>query len=77
MPALALLILQGLQAAIAAAPQIKSIIENGKALFQSLFDAGLITAEQQNKLEAHVDEVCRAALAGEVPPAWQVEADPA
>lgn len=76
MPALALTILQALHAAILAAPQVKSLVENGKALFASLFEAGLISKDQQDKLHSRVDEICRAALAGEVPPHWQVEPDP-
>lgn len=76
MPAIALMILQGLQAAIAAAPQIRSLVENGQALFASLFEAGLITKEQQDKLDARAEEICRAALAGEEPPHWLVEPDP-
>ena len=75
MPAIPL-ILSGIQAAITLAPGAIQIVESAKAMIEGLFRAGAISAEDQDRLFAHVDAVAAAALAGEVPPAWQVQADP-
>lgn len=69
-------ILQGLQAAIAAAPLAIEIVEKAKALIDSLFTAKLITAAQQNALHLEVDAYAAMAAAGIVPLAWTVEPDP-
>jgi hypothetical protein len=76
-PATILLIIQGVQAAIAAAPQVVEVAQKGKDFITSLFTAGLISKDQQDKIHAHVDAVCAAALAGQELPEWTVEADPA
>ena len=70
-------ILQGIQIAINAAPTVISLVTNAKAWFTSLFEAGLITVDQQNAVHAYVDAVVGMAKAGLIPPHWQVEADPA
>jgi hypothetical protein len=70
------LIISGIQAAIAAAPQVKELAISAKNFIAGMFTAGLITKEVQDQAHAHVDAVCAAALAGQVPPAWTVEADP-
>jgi len=70
------LIIQGLTAAIAAAPTIITQIENAKALIEGLFSAGVITKETQDALHTHLDTVVAAVLAGQVPPEFAVEADP-
>ncbi len=75
-PATIALIVQGIQAAIQAAPAIASVAIAAKDWIASLFAAGLISAETQNRIFAHVDFVCEAALAGTESPAWLVEADP-
>lgn len=75
-PATIALIIQGIQAAIAAAPQVEALALKAKEFISELFGAGLITKETQDALHAHVDAVCAAALAGTPPPAWTVEADP-
>ncbi len=72
-----LLVIQGVEAAIAAAPQVIEVAQKGKELISALFSAKAITAEQQDKVHAHVDAIQAAVLAGQTPPAWQVEADPA
>lgn len=72
-----LLIIQGIQAAITLAPGAIKIVEAAKAMIESLFQAGVISAQEQNALFAHVDALQAAVLAGEVPPAWRVEPDPA
>lgn len=79
MPAIAVLIpqiLAGIQAAINAAPQVIGIVNSAKALFVSLFEAGLITVEQQKAIHDHIDSIVAMAKLGIVPPHWQVEPDP-
>lgn len=76
-PATFVLVLQGIQAAIEAAPQIEAIAIKGKEMINTLFTNNLITAEVQAAARAHVDAIQEAALRGEVPPHWTVEADPA
>lgn len=71
-----LLIVQGIQAAIQAAPQVEAIVAQAKQFISSLFTAGLITQAQQDSIHSFVDATCAAALAGQEPPQWQVEADP-
>lgn len=56
--------------------QAKQLVSEGKNLITSLMDHGLISKEQQDTAHAHIDEVCAAFLAGNEPPAWDVEADP-
>lgn len=67
-------ILSFIQLAIAAAPGIKQVYEDGKALVQSLFSANLITKDQQDKLMTWADAHQAAVLAGETPPEFKVEA---
>jgi len=69
-------IMSGIQLALAAAPKAIKLYEDSKAYISALFSAGLIDKATQNDLHAHVDAVQKAVEAGEVPPAWQVEADP-
>lgn len=76
MPPLVFLILNGLTAAIQAAPQVVEIVEKGKALFGALVSADIITKEQQDHLHKRVDLITEAAKRGEKPPAWDVEPDP-
>lgn len=64
------------QAAIAAAPKVAALVVKAKEYIQALFDAGLISKEQQDKLHAHMDAVQAAALSGTPPPHWTVEPDP-
>ncbi len=71
-----LIFVQGLQVALSAAPQVSKLIVQTKEIVETLFTAGVITAQQQTDLNNYVDAVCTAALRGEVAPEWQVEADP-
>lgn len=75
-PAVLALILQGIQAAIAAAPQVIDIVTKGKDFITALFTANLITKAQQDALHAHVDSMSALAMAGIVPDSWKVEPDP-
>lgn len=76
MPAIALLILQGIQAAIQAAPGVLEIVKKGKDFISSLISGGIITVDQQKKLHARVDQIADDFANGRVPAAWMVEADP-
>lgn len=70
------LILEGIQAAISAAPGVVDVVEKGKALITSLFTAKLISKEVQDALHAHIDAHAALVAAGIVPPHWQVDPDP-
>jgi hypothetical protein len=70
------LIMQGIQAAIKAAPGVIAIVEKGKALIAALFDAKVITKEAQDALHANIDSIAALVAVGIIPPAWQVEPDP-
>lgn len=76
MPPIALLIIQGIQLAIKEAPQAIELVNKGKEFISALMGAKVITVEQQRDLHDHIDKVSEAALNGDVPPAWGVEADP-
>ncbi len=75
-PAAVALLIQGIQAAIAAAPQIADVALKAKQFIASLFGAGVISQGTQDKIHAHVDAICAAAIAGQELPEWTVEADP-
>ena len=75
-PTAFLLIVQGIQAAIAAAPEIASIMTAAKDFVSSLFGAGVITAAQQDALHAHIDDLVFALLNGNEPPEFTIEPDP-
>ncbi|HEV2207321.1 MAG TPA: hypothetical protein VG167_00985 [Verrucomicrobiae bacterium] len=70
------LVIQGLQAAVAAAPLAEDLGVKAKAFITSLFTANIITKEQQDAAHAHVDSICALAKAGIVPDHWKVEPDP-
>jgi hypothetical protein len=70
------LLAQGLQAAIAATPQVIAVAQKAADLIKELATAEAITVEQQDALQAHMNAVMDAALAGENPPHWKMEPDP-
>lgn len=70
------LILSAITAAISAAPQAVELVENGKALFGTLFNNGLITKDIQDKLNEHIEAHAEAVSNDKVPPGWEVDADP-
>jgi hypothetical protein len=76
MPAVIPLIISAIQAAIAAAPQVAKVVAGAKAWISSLFAGGIITAEQQDALHAHVDSIAALNATGIRPAAWTVEPDP-
>lgn len=70
------LILQAVQAALVAAPQVAEIVTQAKALITSLTTAALITKAQQDAAHKQVDAIAALVDAGIVPPGLQVEPDP-
>lgn len=78
MPIAALLplILQGIQAAISAAPSVIAIVQSAKDFISSLFGAGLITKAQQDALHQAIDAHAALVAQGIIPDWWKVEADP-
>lgn len=69
-------ILAGIEAAIGAAPQIEGIVTSAIALWKSLFQAGLISVEQQAALDTYIQGVVGLKNSGLLPPAWQIQPDP-
>lgn len=75
-PALILLILQGIQAAISAAPGVLEIIAKGKDFINALFGANLITKAQQDALHGSIDAHAALVASGIIPEWWKVQPDP-
>ena len=73
MPPLIFSIIGFIQLAIKAAPAVKQIYEDGKALIEALFTAGLISKATQDTLMTWADQHQAAVLAGEEPPEFTVE----
>lgn len=71
------LIIQGVEAAISAAPAIESVVTAAKDWITSLASNGVITIAEQNRVHAHVDAYAAAVRSGIVPPEFTVEPDPA
>lgn len=76
MPPLVLEIIGYIQLAMKAAPYVKEIYDDGKALIDRMLRAGLITVEQANTLHKWSDDHMNATLRGEIPLALTVEPDP-
>lgn len=72
----ALLIIQAIQAGLAAAPQAIEIIEKGKAMISALFTSGVITKEEQDIIDKQVDAIQALVDSGNIPAHWGVEPDP-
>lgn len=72
-----IVILQGIQAALSAAPQVEAVITAAKEWLDALADNGVIPSATQNALHAWVDTHAEIVAAGITPPAWQVQPDPA
>lgn len=70
------IIMQGILAAIDAAPGVIEVVEKAKALITALFTAKVINADQQNILHATVDNRAATWLSGLRPPHWTVEPNP-
>lgn len=75
-PALIALILQGLEAAIAAAPAVVAIVTKAHELIDTLFGANLITKAQQDAMHATIDARAALVAAGIIPDWWKVQPDP-
>lgn len=76
MPPVAIIVLNGLTAALTAAPAVTALVEKAKEFFTAMTSEGLITKEQQDALHARVDSIVDAALNNQLPPHWLVEPDP-
>ena len=70
------LILQGILAAIQAAPQVVEVITSAKNFISALAGAKVFTPEQQAALHSWVDAQAAMIASGITPPAWTVEPDP-
>lgn len=71
-----LALIEGLNAAISAAPKIADIVVKAKDLVASLFAAGVISKDKQDAIHLAIDARAALAAAGIVDPAWTVEPDP-
>lgn len=69
------LIVSGITAALNAAPAVTQLVGQTKDYISALFRAGVITAEQQNRLHAHCDAHMHATLRGEKPPELVIDPD--
>lgn len=67
-------ILSFIQLAIASAPGVVKIVEDGKKLIDGLFADGAITADVQNEQKAWADAHMAASLNGTTPPEFTVQA---
>jgi ribosome biogenesis protein Tsr3 len=70
------IILQGIEALLAAMPGIVGIVDQAKSLVTSMFTAGKITKAQQDSLHAYIDARAALVAAGINPVWWTVEPDP-
>lgn len=75
-PATIMLILEGLQAAVSAAPKVAELVTSAHALIDGLFTAKAISADVQNALHKSIDARAALALAGVMPDAFKVRPDP-
>ncbi len=75
-PATLSLIIQGIQAAISAAPAIVDVVNSAKTLITSLFEAKVINKAQQDALHLHIDGLAALSAHGILPVWWTVEQDP-
>jgi len=76
MPPIVFILLNAFTAAIQVAPQIKELTLKAKEYFKALVKGGIITKAQLNLIDARVDAITEAALDGQFPASWDVEADP-
>lgn len=72
----ALAILTLVQSGIALAPDIIRYAADVKNFIAAMFANSVISAQDQNALDARITELCVARLRGDVPPHWRVESDP-
>lgn len=76
MPPIVMAIFGAIQLGVKAAPVAVEFYKSLRDLIARLFAGGLITIEQQAALFSWAEAHEAATLAGEIPPALQVEADP-
>lgn len=75
MPPILTSVISIIQLAANAGPVASKIYQEGRALIDMLFNGGIITIDQQKATKDWADAHEAAVLAGEVPPAFQVEPD--
>ena len=76
MPPIVLSIIALVQLGAKFAPEAGAIYAEARAVFNRLFNGGLITAAQQQELMDWADNHQAATLRGDVPPELTVEPDP-
>lgn len=76
MPAFLITLIPWIQMAVSLGQEISPLVKAARAFITSLFNDGVITAEQQNALFARLDELERQDAAGELNAWWKVEPDP-
>lgn len=64
------------QGLMAVAPDVILFAAKVKGWINDLFSTGVISADVQNALHQRVSAICAATLTKQIPPHWQVEADP-
>jgi hypothetical protein len=74
-PATLLLIIQGIEAAIEAAPKVVEVVSKSKDLVTALFTAKLIPKETQDAIHLHIDARAALVAQGITPLHWTVEPD--
>lgn len=75
-PAAITLFLNGLMAALSAAPKVAELYVKAKDMVAALFAKDLISKEKQDAQWAYIDAIKAMVDAGIVPPHFQVEPDP-
>ena len=75
-PATVLIVLQLVQAIIAAAPSIVEGVKQAKLAIDALFSFGIIDDTIQNATKLYVDGLAAIAELGVPPPHWQVRPNP-
>ena len=65
-----------IRAGIAVAPDVEKFAVQAKEFISTLVSTGIIPAEKQNIISSHIDDLCAAHKAGNLPPEYVVEKDP-
>lgn len=76
MPPIVFAVLGAIQAAMAAAPQVRAIAVKGREFIATLTGAGIITQAQQDQVYDRINAISEAHFHGKLPPGWEVEPNP-
>lgn len=71
-----LLIIQGVMAAVAAAPRAVALANSAREFVSQMFQEGLVSKEVQDATFQYCESISAAAKAGIIPPSFQVQPDP-